>query len=292
MNQRETIHSQSEGNPRALRVLMYHRIVDDADLCRAHWTSVHVRDFRRQLECLDRWGFTTITFDDYRLFLEGELNLPKKPVILTFDDGYLDTHQYAFPLLQEFGMKAVVFVLGKRAVKTNVWDRPLGLPEAPLMDWQHIMEMHVAGCEIGAHSMTHAKLSTLPERAAWSEIADSRTELEDLLNAPVLSFAYPYGVVDGRTKRMVEEAGYRIAYSVATGPATFGNDAYEVRRTTIFSTTGVIGFGLRVLTPFHYYEWLRWRTKRTFVHPNGTQDGNWLPGWEQQHQHPQPIETR
>ena len=96
----------------AVKVLMYHRVVEDKAISDAHWSCVYVEDFRRQLELLDRWGFTAITFEDYRLFQSGELNLPKKPVILTFDDGYLDTYTVVFPVLQEYGVKAVVFVLG------------------------------------------------------------------------------------------------------------------------------------------------------------------------------------
>src|SRR3990172_10485191 len=98
-----------EGNPRKIKILMYHRIVDDKEANSKHWTCIHVREFRRQLESLERWGFTAITFDDYRLYLQGELNLPRKPVVLTFDDAYLDTYENAFPLLQEYGMRAVIF---------------------------------------------------------------------------------------------------------------------------------------------------------------------------------------
>ena len=280
---------ECEGDPHTMRVLMYHRIVDDERLSRAHWTCIHVQEFRRQLEFLDRRGFTPITGEDYRFFLQGRLNLPRKPVIITFDDGYLDTYQYAFPLLQEFGMKAVVFVVGDRAIQNNAWDMHSAIkrmPETPLMDDHHILEMHAAGFEIGAHTMTHVQLPMLSEDEAWQEIEQSKFMLESLLDGPVRSFAYPYGLVNEKTKRMVERAGFDIAYGVNSGPALFGEDAYETRRTTVFSNTGFFKFALKMMTPFQYCEWARWKFRQK-VHPvNGKQL------WEEPAQPPQSVETK
>jgi peptidoglycan/xylan/chitin deacetylase (PgdA/CDA1 family) len=254
-----------EGNPRLIKVLLYHRIVDSSRFSHAHWTRVQVRDFRHQLELLDRWGFTTVTFNDYNLYRAGELNLPSKPVILTFDDGYLDTYEIAFPILQEYGMKAVIFALGDRSTKTNVWDQSGSLGGVPLMDGEQLLEMHAAGFEIGAHSVRHARLTTLSEEEAWEEISRSRMLLEILLNSTVRSFAYPYGEVNGVIKKMVADAGYTIACSVFTGPMTFGVDPHEIRRITIRGTTGVVGFRMRLSTPYKHYESIRWKTVRKLI---------------------------
>lgn len=253
--------SHCEGNPRGIKVLMYHRIVDDPRLVQGHWTCVDVKEFRKQLEMLDRWGFTPITFEDYRLFQSGELNLPRKPVILTFDDGYLDTYTAAYPLLQEFGVKAVVFVFADQKTRTNYWDRHLNLPEATLMNRREIVEMYEAGFEIGSHSIMHADLTQLSAAQAWEQVSRSRILLEILLNAPVATFSYPYGATNASIKQMVTRAGYKIACSVATGPAAFGDDPFEVRRIPILSTTGVSGFALRLLTPFQYYGSTRWKVR-------------------------------
>lgn len=253
-----------EGNPRSIRVLMYHRVVNNRALSRKYWSCLHIDDFRKQLELLDRWGFTPITFNDYRLFLQKELNLPRKPVVLTFDDGYLDTYEIAYPIMQEYGVRAVLFVLGDQKIRTNFWDRHLDLPEAPLMDRHHIVELHEAGFEIGSHSLTHAKLTMLSEDGVWEQISRSRILLEILLNAPVLSFCYPYGMVNPMIKKMVSYAGFDLACSVASGPASFGDDVYEIRRTTVCNNTGSLGFALRLLTPFHYYGWTRWKASHAF----------------------------
>jgi peptidoglycan/xylan/chitin deacetylase (PgdA/CDA1 family) len=254
-----------EGSPRVIKVLMYHRIVDTEQLSRTHWTCVHTQEFRRHLQLLDHWGFTAITFDDYRLYLAGELNLPRKPVILTFDDGYLDVYKNAFPILKEFGMKAVVFVLGNREIKKNFWDEPLGLPTASLMGEQEILELHAAGFEIGSHTMNHAALTMLSEEEAWEEISRSRMVLEILVNSSVRTFCYPYGNVNGSIKKMVEDAGYTVACSVYTGPATFGIEPFETRRITIPGALGTIGFGIRLSAPYLHYNWVRWKVKCALI---------------------------
>ncbi len=258
--------SLSEGNPQKIRVLMYHRIVDAIGLSIGYPRQcLHVNEFRRHLTFLERWGFTAITFEDYRLFQAGELNLPKKPVILTFDDGYQDTYELAFPVLREFGMRAVVFVVGDRGLKESVWDQPAILPTAPLMTGEQILELHRAGFEIGSHSLTHERLPSLSREKAWEEISRSRELLEILLNAPVLSFAFPYGESNETTKKMLLDAGYTIGCATYTGPPTFGSDPFEIRRTLVPSATETFGMGVRTLLPFGYYSWLRWKAKVVFT---------------------------
>lgn len=244
-----------------LKVLMYHHVVHERRVARDHWAIVHVDTFRKHLEWIERCGFTTITLEDYRLSLNGSLTLPKKPIIITFDDGYLNIYRYAFPILQEFGMKAVIFVLGDRNRKTNDWRYEE--PVTPLMDGRQILELHLAGFEIGSHSLTHTKLTEAKPEMSWNEIYYSRMTLESLLNAPVRSFSYPYGLVNDSVKKMVADAGYLTACGVYTGPAEFYNDPYDIRRITIYNNTGVFGILLRTCTPFQHFEWIRMKTKQS-----------------------------
>jgi len=269
-----------EGNPDSIKVLMYHRIVDDETLCQAHWTCLHVNDFKKHLEVLDHYGFTTITFEDYRLFQAGEINLPKKPIIITFDDGYRDTYEHALPVLRQFGMTAVVFVLGDRNITSNVWDCVNGVPPAPLLNPEQIIELHEMGFEIGAHSLRHSKLTHLCLEEAWEEITRSRMLLEILLNAPVRTFSYPYGLVDSKVKKLVADAGYTHACSVFSGPPTFTGDNFEIRRIAVPSNLGAVNFSLRITSGYRYFEWARWKTKNIFS--NG-RNGERKNGREEHH---------
>ncbi len=259
LNTRNNHRPGAEGNPAAIKVVMYHQIVADETPGPPLWYRLPVGRFREHLEWLDRRGFTTITLDDYRLFQQGILNLPKRPVILTFDDGYHDNYEYAFPLMRQFGMKAVMFVLGNRKITENTWDRNPVLSGEILMSDHEIIEMHQAGFEIGAHSYSHARLTDLPRGTAWEEIYYSRMRLEALLNSPVRSFAYPFGFLNSEIKSMVIDAGYAHACSVFSGPPTFDMDSFEIRRLTISHSTGRTGLGMRLLLPYTHYEWSRWK---------------------------------
>lgn len=177
-----------------IRVLMYHRILPRGVTAYGNELFLDKEMFRQQLALLDRWGYTAITFQDYHLILEGQLDFPRKPVILTFDDGYLDMFENAYPLLEEYGMRAVVFVLADRTIRTNTWEPHHAASKAPLMNEQQILELHEAGFEIASHGLTHEDLSSLPADRAWEEISRSRMLLEILINAPVYSFAYPFRV--------------------------------------------------------------------------------------------------
>jgi len=272
MNQNEMgiLNNPGEGNPQKIKVVMYHRVVDAISLSLSYpELCIHVDAFRHHLSLFERWGFTAITFDDYRLFQSGELNLPKKPVIITFDDGYSDTYESAFPILQEFGMKAVVFAMGDRQIKANTWDLHSSIPVGPLMNDKQIIELHAAGFEIGSHTMTHPRLQQLSHEQAWDEISRSRMRLEILLNAPVRTFAFPFGSVTEDTKKMLPDAGYSIGCATHSGPPVFGSDHFEIRRTLMSGSMDTINIALRMLTLYEYYSWARWKTKMAIIGKDG-----------------------
>lgn len=263
----ETTYTDTASPHGRIKVLMYHRILD-CDRVEPDQRAICVSagTFERQLAALQKWGFTPITFLDYYLALDDRLVLPRRPIIITFDDGYLDTFTIAYPILRKFGMKAVVFVLGDRHVASNRWDVPRH-PEAPLMNDQQILELHADGFEIGSHSLTHARLLSVGRQLAWEEISRSRMVLEILLNAPVRTFAYPYGLLDQGIKEMVKSAGYSLGCAVYTGPAVFARDPFEVRRIQM-PEMSMGQFALRILAPYEKLLYAYWRLK-TMVRGRG-----------------------
>ena len=105
-----------------VRILMYHRIVPDGMKTDGAVINMPLGLFRRQIRMLDRWGFTSITFEDFRLSLDEGLALPKRPVIITFDDGYAETYDLAFPVLKEFGRYAAAGFVS-RCAPNEAWRR-------------------------------------------------------------------------------------------------------------------------------------------------------------------------
>ena len=235
-------------SPAAIPVLMYHRVLESPPQGSAHGIWVSALQFTSQLESLRRRGFQTITFRDYDLFLRHEGALPRRPIILTFDDGYADNYRVAFPLLEKFGFKAVIYAVTETERRTNFWDQDE--PSAQLMTTTQMKELHCAGMEIGSHTMTHPHLPLLAPEKAQCEIRHSKDSLEQVLGSAVLSFAYPYGELSANVKKLVEDSEYRYAVAADSGPITFYEDFLEIRRTQVFPWTDSIGFWKKTL-PFY-----------------------------------------
>lgn len=223
---------------RSIPVLCYHRVV--ATPPTGSRANIYVtRDvFERQLGQLARRGFTTITFSD--LLDSGKL--PKRPIILTFDDGYRDNHEHLLPLLEAHAQRAVIFALGDRRIRSNVWDSAAGEPEAALMSDAELRACHASGLlEIGAHGLTHRPLPELSDKALDEELHGSKAALENVLGTPVRAFAYPFGAWGERERRAVKRAGYGFGIATDKG-RPLAVDRYAIARRLIFPSTNGFGF--------------------------------------------------
>jgi peptidoglycan/xylan/chitin deacetylase (PgdA/CDA1 family) len=239
-------------SPRSIPVLMYHRVADKPILNSSHGIWVTAEQFAYQLDSLRGRGFETITFCDYFRFMKGEAPLPRRPIILTFDDGYEDNYTIALPLLQKYDCRAVIFAVSDTHRRTNFWDT--GEPESALLTPQQILELHRSGNEIGSHTITHPRLPQLPAEEIRRELRESKHSLEQILGTEIISFAYPYGALDPTIKPLVEEAGYRFAVAADTGPFAFYDDFFEIRRTQVFPWTSKIGFWKKSLPLYYRYK--------------------------------------
>ena len=199
-------------------VLMYHSVTDQPSSS-TRTLSVRPADLDLQLHHLRDEGFTGLTFGGLCELARNGAELPTRPVVLTFDDGYADNHEQVLPLLSDRGFPATVFV-------TTGWVRDAvrwaaGRPLDRTLSWAQIHELRDAGIEIAAHSPSHSQLDQLAERRLRCELDLSKALLEDCLAVPVDSMAYPYGYSSRRVRRTVEGAGYDQAAVVdndAIGP--------------------------------------------------------------------------
>jgi len=236
----------------SIPVLMYHRVLENPPTDSSHGIWVSAKQFADQLASLQRRGFETITFRDYDRFLRGEARLPRRPIILTFDDGYVDNYTIAFPLLQSFGFRAVIFAVADKDRRTNFWDQDE--QPAPLMSASQLQELHRSGMEIASHTVAHPRLPVISAEEAFREVSDSKDSLEQLLGSVVLSFAYPYGALSQSVKNLVDEAGYKYAVAADSGPVNFYEDFLEIRRTQVFPWTNKIGFWKKTLPMYNRYK--------------------------------------
>ena len=175
-----------------LPVLLYHR-VGPARPGTAPGLTVSPESFERHVRGLAGRGYKGICPSDWVRWRREGKGLPDKPVLLTFDDGYADVAEYALPVLRRYGFGAVVYVVTGQLGGTNAWDQSRGYQTLSLMTADQIRYWATQGAEFGAHSRTHADLTSLSPHELAEEVVGSASDLESLLGSRVVSFAYPYG---------------------------------------------------------------------------------------------------
>lgn len=150
--------------------------------------------FRRQMQWLHEHGFTTISLVHAARLLKARQPFGQRTVVLTFDDGYETVHREAFPVLQQHGFTATVFLITAYCGKRNDWpghESPVGAQ--PLLSWSQIDDMARHGIEFGSHTATHPDLARTARDQAERELRESKSAIEDRLGRKVETFAYPYG---------------------------------------------------------------------------------------------------
>ncbi|MDJ0365121.1 polysaccharide deacetylase family protein [Hymenobacter sp. H14-R3] len=250
--------------PDFMPVLMYHKI-PDAAIATKHQIFVTKEHFTKHLAYFKSHAISPITFQDYQDFASGRRPLaefPRRPIVLTFDDGYLDNYTNLLPLMQQYGYRGVMYLLGDFEVRYNQWDLATDPtePRAELMDTAQKQAFVAAGWEIGAHTQTHAHLTQLPPAEAAAEIAASKAALEQRLGTEISSFAYPYGDLDATTKALVAEAGFRFAVATDTGGLHLEDDRMQIFRINIFPHE--TASSLFKKTSSWYRRYYRWKRKK------------------------------
>ena len=199
-------------------ILMYHSISSDAGP-----TSIPVGTFREQMRAVADAGCSVVSFADFARFARNELSLPRRAVMLTFDDGFCDFADAAFPILDAHGFTATVFLPTGKLGGREDW-RGANDPPRPLMSWDVVRELARRGVDFGGHSVTHADLTTLTAAELTREIATSQQRIESELGAKPRTFAAPYGHVNPAVLREVGRhaevaAGTRLGRADRSSPA-------------------------------------------------------------------------
>lgn len=228
-------------------VLMYHILIPG----RNDTISIDPARFKEQMLALKSAGYTCITENELLNYVEQTSALPKKPILITFDDGYISNYTEAFPVLKELDMKASVYVIASRIFENDGFTAD----EYEKISWQQAREM-AGTISIQSHTWdSHSKqwntkgqnrgLIASPtqidkrlekqkefEDRIYTDFVASKNTFEDNLGTEVTAISYPYGDYSEDTIRLAEKAGYKLAFTVSSGVNTQSSAPFELKRIT------------------------------------------------------------
>ncbi len=198
---------------RRIPVLLYHKIGMPPSGVRNPRTWVTPERFTWQMRYLFRRGFRCITPEALAAHYRGEKEADPNAVLITFDDGSRSCFTEALPVMRSFGFTATVFIVSSQLGGRAGWDRNPDHPDDELLTVQQIHELVKSGWSIGAHSVTHRRLTDLQPDEVETEVRSSKQHLEKALGMPIRTFAYPYGAYAVEHLEMVRKAGYEVVFT-------------------------------------------------------------------------------
>lgn len=255
----------------SIPVLMYHHVNT-----RGNFINVTPENFEAHMRYLNRHGFTALHTDEFQAILNRQKMPPKKPVIITFDDGWLDNWVFAFPALKKYGMKAVIFVITslipekgrrQRADEGKVAGLPkhkecermieTGSASEVMVSWEEIREMTDTGLiEIQSHTHTHRRFdklyADLDERreVLMKELKTSKEIIEEKLGMACDAICWPWGKYHREYVEVARSLGYRLMFTTEKGTNTHGTEPWRIKRITI-GDIGIFTFWKKLLIYSH-----------------------------------------
>ena len=204
---------------------MYHRVSNT----RGDDSAVLPHEFKRQMEFLAEFGYQVLDLGDLVSAVVSKKPLTNRSVVLTFDDGFDETHAETCAILKKHNYPATFFLISGLIGKYADW--MLNRPR--LMNWDDARSLVRDGFAIGSHALTHCRLDHLSTDDAREEIFRSKRVLEDGLGVAVRSFAYPFGSWNGTLRNLVIQSGYDGACTTQCGFNGDASDIFALRRIDI-----------------------------------------------------------
>lgn len=206
-------------------ILTYHSIDSTGSVI-----STAPEIFRRQMQILREQNYTVLSLAAIAEILERKEKLPLRSVALTFDDGFRNFYETAYPILAAFELPATVFLVTDFCGGFNNWaGNPPQLPQGKLMSWREIKNLSARAIEFGAHTRTHPDLTGISEQNASREIIESKEIIEDRIGREVTAFSYPYGKFNVAVKKIAER-NFRAAVSVKLGTVGSASERFALNR--------------------------------------------------------------
>jgi peptidoglycan/xylan/chitin deacetylase (PgdA/CDA1 family) len=212
--------------------IFYHKIDVPPSDARIRGGYTPAKRFARQMAFLKKEGCVFYTATEMiEQYLERGA-FPDNGIAITFDDGWKDNYENAFPILRKFEIKATIFLISSCVGQVSLKAQSEGESAHAHLSQSEIVEMSRFGIEFGSHTLNHKLLHQIPLDDIKTEVEESKRQIEILLDKPCTVFAYPGGHLNEMARQAVGEAGYLAAFTTTYGPADHF-DKLAINRTEI-----------------------------------------------------------
>lgn len=219
-----------------LRILAYHAIADLRDDPVLAEYGVSPELFAAQLDDLAAHGWQFVDLDAALAWLGGEGALPRRAILVSFDDAYTDLLEVAAPLLSERDIPAVVFAVAGHLGGANDWDHHKGAASLRLLAPEDLPAVAARRIEVGSHTVNHRPLPEVPVAELEHEMNASAERIEAAGVPRPRAFSYPYGRWSPAVRDAARAAGYAVAFTTAWGDPRPGGDPFTVPRVEVHAS--------------------------------------------------------
>ncbi|HUJ16770.1 MAG TPA: polysaccharide deacetylase family protein [Nitrospirota bacterium] len=239
-------------------ILNYHSIHP------SHETSTRPDDFMRQMGYL-KTHFSVISLSDFYTMRTTAKDSPGNIAVVTFDDGYKDNYEYAFPVLKNLGLPATIFLTtGFINGEIDITKECKSYRGLDHLEWSHIKEMREHGIYFGAHTHSHPILTELPLDKAAAEIIQSKQVLEEKLGEPVTHFAYPLGqsgTFNDSIINLLKKHGFDLTCSTIWGTDNDSTSMFALHRIRIDGVDSMEDFIAKVNGHWNFINFIQTRNR-------------------------------
>ncbi|HLR35238.1 MAG TPA: polysaccharide deacetylase family protein [Tissierellales bacterium] len=222
-------------------VLLYHHLLIAEDIEKYNWINnkivLSVETFDKQMKYLHDNGYYVATLDELRQFIDGEIELPKKTVVITFDDGFLSNIVYGYPIMKQYNLHGTIFVIGSAAESPQQSFDPktvqyININEMPKYKDVFNFESHTYSLHKHDENKNKKPLIITSDK---NVIVEDISKNMELLDAKYI--AYPFGSYNNTTIEYLRETNHEMAFTVKQGYVTPGLNKYELPRFEIVPET-------------------------------------------------------
>jgi len=259
---------------KTIPVLMYHHVNP-----LGNFINVMPEIFESHMRYLSEHGYTTLHTEEFLSIISGNTLPPERPIMITFDDGWLDNWVFAFPILRKYHIKAVIFTITswigdygrrRRSDEGNVSPLPVhrecekmirdGHSSEVMLSWDEVREMEASGLiDIQSHTHTHKRWDKLYNnreermKALKQELNKSKEIIEERLGKQCSALCWPWGIYDDGYIDTAKGAGYRVLFTTEKGTNPVVTDPYRIKRIVIGN---ISVFNLKKKLFIHSRQWL------------------------------------